>query len=494
MKQNPEREPGYVLGGRYRICRLIGRGGMSRVYMAEDLKLTGKIWAVKETAADKELMGAWRAEAEMLSSLNHPRLPRIVDFFDYSSEGHVYLVMDYIGGMTLEAYLQRNGEFMDSGKIISFALELLDVLSYLHNHKPPVIHRDLKPSNIMVTPERELRLVDFGTARNYSSGSSQDTVKLGTVGFAAPEQYGSGQSDARSDLYGLGALMLYLCTEGRFSEWTPAAEEAFRSGMPRDLVLIIRRLLKADPRERFQTAKEVMQELRQVSAPLTAGPAPATEAKYTGTRVIALLGASSGCGVTHMAIAIGHYLARQGGKVAVAELNSSSQSFSRIQVLLEGESTAGVDGSKQFYFEGVRYCRQTSTEEVITLLSGGFDFIVLDLGSGTDPEGLDEFLRADYPVIVGSAAEWKMPDLVMFARALSRYPQQRWSFCLPLATSDAARRLGKELSTSNVYTIPLHLDPFEPNEEMDDTLSTLFKDAVPGPRRKRLLFAPRRRR
>lgn len=493
MKQQRQHEPGYVLGGRYRICRLIGRGGMSRVYMAEDLKLTGKIWAVKETVADRELRGAWRAEAELLSALNHPRLPRIVDFFDFSNEGNVYLVMDYIGGMTLEAYMQNNGGIVEGGKVVSFALQLLDVLDYLHSHKPSIIYRDLKPSNIMITPGLELKLIDFGTARNYSTGSSQDTVKLGTVGFAAPEQYGGGQTDARSDLYGLGALMLYLCTDGRQSEWTPGVEEVIRSGLPRDLARVIRRLLKINPGERYQTAREVIHELRLLSVPPADRPVPAVEAKYSGTRVIALLGVSPGCGVTHTAIAISHYLSRQGGRVAVAELNGRSQSFSRIQTLLEGEERARAEGTKRFSFEGVQYCRQMSPEDIIPLLSGGFDFIVFDLGSGGNHERLEEFLRADYPLIVGSGAEWRLPDTVMFASALARYPQQKWSFCLPLATSEAVRRLGKELGTGKVYTLPLHLDPFEPCEEMDTVLQALFKDALPGPRRKKPLFASLRR-
>lgn len=493
MQQNREREPGYVLGGRYRICRLIGRGGMSRVYMAEDLKLTGKIWAVKETPADRELMGAWRAEAEMLSALNHPRLPRIVDFFDYSTEGNVYVVMDYIGGMTLEAYMRNNGGIVESERVISFALQLLDVLDYLHSHKPSIIYRDLKPSNIMITPELELKLIDFGTARNYSTGSSQDTVKLGTVGFAAPEQYGGGQSDARSDLYGLGALMLYLRTGGRHSEWAPGVEEAIRSWLPRDLEKIIRKLLKTDPGERYQTAREVVHELRPLTVPLAGQPVSAAESKYSGTRVITLLGVSPGCGVTHTAIAIGHYLSRQGGRVAVAELNGRSQSFSRIQTLLEGEERARAEDTKRFSFEGVQYCRQTSPEDIIPMLSGGFDFIVFDLGSGVDHDGLEEFLRADYPLVIGSGAEWRLPDTVSFARALARYPQQKWSFCLPLATSEAARRLGKELGTGKVYALPLHLDPFEPWEEMDIALQALFKDVIPEPMRRKPLFPSFRR-
>lgn len=143
---------------------------------------------------------------------------------------------------------------------MEFVLQLLDVLSYLHNLDPPVIYRDLKPSNIMITPEHEVRLIDFGIARSYKTHLAEDTVKLGTAGFAAPEQYGSGQTDARSDLYGLGALMLYLMTSGAYTEWIQGVESSIRSDVPRTYAPVVRRLLRYDVNERFQTANEVRKE------------------------------------------------------------------------------------------------------------------------------------------------------------------------------------------------------------------------------------------
>jgi len=210
---------GLTIGGRYEIVRKIGEGGMSHVYLAEDLKLPGKLWAVKESVVDPKHYSSIRDEAKLLISLSHVRLPRIVDFFPPDNDGYSYLVMDYIQGITLEKYFSGYRGKIPVDSILQLADQLLEVLGYLHTHDPVIIFRDLKPSNIMLTEQLELRLIDFGIARNYKQEQSQDTVKLGTIGFAAPEQYGSGQSDARSDLYGLGALLLYLSTAGDYSEW-----------------------------------------------------------------------------------------------------------------------------------------------------------------------------------------------------------------------------------------------------------------------------------
>lgn len=227
---------GHMIGGRYKMIRKIGEGGMSHVYLAEDLKLPGKLWAIKESVSDPKLYSSIRDEAQLLISLSHARLPRIVDFFPPDNDGYTYLVMDYIQGITLEKYFSGYRGRIPMDSILQLADQLLEVLDYLHTHEPAVIFRDLKPSNIMLTEQLELRLIDFGIARNYKQEQTQDTVKLGTVGFAAPEQYGSGQSDARSDLYGFGALLLYLSTGGNLQRVDGESREKhpLRSAAPAD--------------------------------------------------------------------------------------------------------------------------------------------------------------------------------------------------------------------------------------------------------------------
>lgn len=478
---------GLTIGGRYEVIRKIGEGGMSHVYLVEDLKLPGKLWAIKESISDPKQHSSIREEAQLLISLSHARLPRIVDFFPPDDDGYTYLVMDYIQGITLEKYFHGYRGRIPGEFIVQIADQLLEVLDYLHTHDPVIIFRDLKPSNIMVSEHLELRLIDFGIARNYKQEQSQDTVKLGTVGFAAPEQYGSGQSDARTDLYGLGAILLYLSTAGEYTEWSDQAAKSFRADLPRSLVPIIRKLLQLRPEDRYVSARQVRKELgtaaRQELAPdpkrirgLTGKP---------GTQVIAVLGAGSGTGTTHTAIAISHFLARGKGKVALVEMNVKSPAFRRIQQIVDGERGGHGSGNRKFEVNGVDYWRQTARADVIMLLSGSYSYVVIDLGTYRERERFEEFLRADVSIVVASGAEWRQQDVMDMVRGLSRYPQQKWMYFLPLAQSDAVHRLRKQLNTTRVFSLPLQMDPFDQSEEMDRALHHIFQGTLTGIQRRR---------
>lgn len=478
---------GHIIGGRYLIQHVIGSGGMSHVYLADDLKLPGKQWAVKQCFPSSQQFTNIEDEAELLITLSHPRLPRIVDFFPPDALGNAYLVMDYIQGVTLEKYLSsRNGK-VKSEFIIQIALQVLDVLEYLHKHDPPIVFRDLKPSNIMLTSQLELRLIDFGIARNYKQEQAQDTVKLGTVGFAAPEQYGCGQSDARSDLYGLGALLLYLVTEGKVSEWLEGVESTVRSDFPKEMIPIIRKLLRHSPEDRYQSANEVKGVW--MSHQVHNHPSQAKGSGHIGTRVVAVLGATVGVGTTHAAIGIAHYLARCLSKVAIVEMNMEASAFSRIQQIAEGKSGCVQEHKPRFSVEGVDYYRKMARANLIEILGGGYNFVVMDLGSYGENNQLEEFLRADIPILVGGGSEWRMQDLTDVISSLSRYPQNKWVYCLPLAASDAVQRLRKQINTTKVYSLPLHLDPFDRCEEMDRVMSQIFQGIVPDDvKRRRFRF------
>lgn len=478
---------GQTIGGRYEITRKIGEGGMSHVYLAEDRKLSGKMWAVKESVSHPQLYRSIQDEADLLISLSHPRLPRIVDFFPPDSDGYTYLVMDYIQGITLDRYFSGYGNKIPAESILQITDQLLEVLGYLHHHEPAVIFRDLKPSNIMLTSQLEVRLIDFGIARNYKQNQIQDTVKLGTIGFAAPEQYGSGQSDARSDLYSLGALLLYLSTGGQCSEWKDGVQKLIRSDMPKTLIPVIRKLLQEEPEDRYSSASEVRTVLSSLSQPELkalslrgSGYSP-----KSGTRVIAVVGAGSGTGTTHTAIAIGHYLARSYSKVALVEMNVQSPSFSRIQQIVDGNETGRIRGERKFEVHGVDYWRQTARADVIRLLGGSYNFVVIDLGAYRENDRLEEFLRADIPIIVGSGAEWRQQDMTSMAHSLSKHPQRKWLYFLPLAPMDAVHRLRRKLCTSNVFSIPLQVDPFDRNDEMDRALGRIFQGILPAVERRR---------
>ena len=207
-------EIGSVFDGKYKILQEIGHGGMSTVYLALNER-ANKTWAIKEVrksgsndnvVVDQSLV----AEIEMLKRLNHPHIVNIVDVAE--SDNSYIIVMDYIEGKDLFSILKHNGP-QSPELVIEWAKQLCDVLGYLHRQDPPIIYRDMKPANVMLKPDGNVVVVDFGTARTNKGGSNQDTTWLGTRGYAAPEQFGGqGETDARTDIYTLGTTMYHLVT------------------------------------------------------------------------------------------------------------------------------------------------------------------------------------------------------------------------------------------------------------------------------------------
>lgn len=209
--------PGDILDGKYEVQRLLGRGGMSRVWLVRDFRL-GVLWAAKEVDLEegsgetgRRNRDALLTEASILRGLCHPALPRVVDVVETHSS--VLLVMDYVQGETLEQVLVRIGGAPEIAEVAKWGVELCDVLSYLHAQDPPIIHRDVKPSNVVLAEDGSVRLVDFGIALVQSTSSQSDAVTLGTRAYAAPEQFVSGDAcDERTDVYLLGATLYRLAT------------------------------------------------------------------------------------------------------------------------------------------------------------------------------------------------------------------------------------------------------------------------------------------
>ncbi|MCD2492052.1 serine/threonine protein kinase [Lacrimispora sp. NSJ-141] len=245
--------PGTVLGGTYRILDILGRGGSAAVYLARHER-TGRLWAVKEIP---EKRNSLVMEAELLKKLNHPGLPAIGDIL--KEKGMLYLVMDYIEGRSLSRLLKEEGA-QPQEKVADWGRQLCEVLEYLHTRTPPVIYRDMKPSNVMLKEDGAVVLVDFGTARERKEEGGEDTVCLGTRGYAAPEQYGGrGQTGPETDIYGLGAVMYHLLT-GRSPAEPPYGCRPVRHFRP-DLSMGLEKILlictKDDPKERYGSCREL---------------------------------------------------------------------------------------------------------------------------------------------------------------------------------------------------------------------------------------------
>ncbi|WP_143804322.1 serine/threonine-protein kinase [Paenibacillus sp. FSL R7-0337] len=465
--------PGQILGGRYYVTGLIGTGGMSRVYLAEDERLPGMLRAIKESVIREGSYGAGaiQAEAELLISLRHPLLPQIADFFPPDSDGYTYLVMDYIEGITLHQYMAEQPAAMTGERILSYARQLLEVLHYLHSHQPPIIYRDLKPSNIMLTGEHELKVIDFGIARRLRSGSGEDTEKLGTAGFAAPEQYGDGRSSQVSDLYGLGALLLYMASGGEFSAWQPGMERKLQGRLPGRMIPVIRRLLRHHPEERYGSAEEVRAALLQleVGGAGEAGHGRTNMRKVADDKewqssvvVVAVLGVSPGIGTTHTSLAVSRCLS-PAGRTAWVDCNPGSQVFNRMKEMTGRPEISGVQGTQEqpFTWMGVDYWRLLPSEGLPQVPDQAYAYIVLDLGTGGSEGALEAFTGSGFPLLIASGADWRLEDTLYWLRRRGLTPRPEWRIGLPLAGEHTVALLASLLEPASVCSLPLQQDPFQ---------------------------------
>lgn len=264
-------QTGFVLVDRYLIQDVIGVGGMGSVYRARDLHFPNviKLVAVKEMinqARDplvrQTVVQNFEREANILVTLNHPSIPKIFDYF--SHEERSYLVLEYINGKDLEAILNESEGPLSEDKVITWAIEICDVLEYLHNHKPePIIFRDMKPSNVMINQQGHVVLVDFGIAKMFREG--QKGTMIGTEGYSPPEQY-RGEASPLADIYALGATLHHLLTkrDPRMEPPFSFAERPIRQINPIvsiELETVIQTALKYSPQERFQSAAAMKEAL-----------------------------------------------------------------------------------------------------------------------------------------------------------------------------------------------------------------------------------------
>lgn len=254
---------GDLVAGRYRIVREVGQGGFGAVYQARDTEKHDRLVALKRIDLSLlkpreiiEATDAFNREITFLSTLSHPSLPKIYDHF--TDPDHWYLVMQYIEGQTLEERLKRSRKgYLPISQVLKIGMALTNVLGYLHTRRPPVIFRDLKPANIMLTRTGRVYLIDFGIARRFAPEKKRDTGPLGSPGYAAPEQYGTAQTDARSDIYALGATLQTLITGREPLELRQGLLSRRTKPLPAELEALIASMQEADPKKRPRQVTQI---------------------------------------------------------------------------------------------------------------------------------------------------------------------------------------------------------------------------------------------
>lgn len=444
---------GTLIAGRYRLLGLIGSGGMGDVYAAEDTRLGGMLRAIKTHRSDEAGHIQLADEAAMLMRLSHPRLPAIIDYIPDGHHGVEMLVMSYIDGIHLKEFVQRrHGRPIPAEAIIDVGLQLARTLDYLHAQHPPVIHRDLKPTNVMVQKDGTVKLIDFGIARCYKPGTERDTLLLGTPGFAAPEQVHGKQSDARTDVYGLGALLYFLLSGGM----APAGEGGGIPNGPlrwkgshKELEGVIARMLAERSADRYPDMKaacsallELVREPRSVEAMDRVGGLAWSEQEHHASlhlsipqqpvacKRIVVASIASGSGATSAAVTLASLIARRNWRCAAFEHPSAGPEWhSLLQAEAAGssESLAPIaPGYARFEKLGVLWHARHPNGVVANdsaergkgfrMMEGNADadYSVIDMSSAwTEPDARHLLLEADFLLFVGDphAAKWTGANL-----------------------------------------------------------------------------------
>lgn len=264
VEQPADKYIGKTIDGKYEVLKLIGRGGFYTTYLVRNVHVN-KVWAMKVCdKKNRHYSPAMRenilTEAYMMQKLDHPAIPEVADIIE--DEDSIFIVRDYIEGETLETIIKMYGA-QPADKVVEWGRQMCNTLGYLHSQNPPLIYRDMKPANVILKPDGIIKFIDFGIMRTYKQNKNSDTCCLGTKGYAAPEQFGGGQTDARTDIFGLGMTMFRLVTGINPTE--PPYEIKpiclVNPNLPKGLEYIISKCTQPNPKERYQSCAELMADL-----------------------------------------------------------------------------------------------------------------------------------------------------------------------------------------------------------------------------------------
>ncbi|AGC68357.1 serine/threonine-protein kinase Sps1 [Thermoclostridium stercorarium subsp. stercorarium DSM 8532] len=456
---------GKIIGGKYQIVDKIGSGGSGEVYKAYHIHLKTP-WALKVIPYENVFA---ENELAVLKRLNHPAFPRVVDVVTENDK--CIVVFDYYEGPNMQEIIDRYGR-VDEKRVLKWAIQILDALSYLHNCFPtPIIYRDLKPSNLIVLNDDTVKLIDFGAARQFNESKNDDTIYLGTPGYAAPEQYGSGQTDIRTDIYNFGMTLFHLlsgihplkCNEVQMKD---LLEDA---GVSKDLISVVLKCTAKNPDERFISVEEIKNAINLFSNKIHFMH-PAHPAGKNAVE-ISVSGIQKGVGVTHFCILFGMWLKNRGYRTAILEYGENSDALCLCR-LLNKESQL----MKKGYYEvrGLDIYPSMGIDKIDGFRRSEYDFILLDYGIH------DEYVsrlmpRSDVRLIVAPGADWKIRAVSSFVErydVILKMPNTYLSF--PMQDRKSISVIKSYFKKVNILALPYAVNPWKINPAISKEIENIY--------------------
>ena len=443
---------GKVINGKYRITEKLGTGGSAEVYKAYHVHLKTP-WALKVIQSTEDCA---MNELKILKNINHPAFPRLVDVIAEGRE--TILVFDYYDGPTLQKVLDEFGP-IEEERVRNMADQILDALMYLHSHKPePIIYRDLKPSNLILLPGDSIRLIDFGTARLFKQNRVDDTVYLGTPGYAAPEQFGTAQTDIRTDIYNFGMTLFHLLTGKHplhLSE-QQCGQALSMAGVSSQLGQVLIKSVSKNPEDRYFNIAEIKTAINNPSMDQSHSLVPKAIGKNAVE--ISVSGTQSGVGVTHFCLLFGMWLKNRGFKTAVLEYSENRDTMALCKLV--GKDTQ-FQRNGFFQIHGLSIFPAMGKEQIDNFKRAEYDYILIDYGV------YDEYVsimirRSDVKLILVPGADWKLGHLGAFLKKYGEISKDDNTYlCFPLQNMKSMHIIQSYYRFSNMITVPYAINPWK---------------------------------
>lgn len=396
---------GEVVFDKYEIIRVIKESEAVSVYEAKHIYLHSS-WIIKKICSRNPI---YTNEIQILKSLNHENIPLITDVFIDAET--TYVIREYIEGKTLGEIIREKG-VMSEVMAVKIAIDICCVLEYLHTHfDNPLIYRDIKPDNIILSNQNKVHLIDFGIARFYQSNKDADTEYLGTRGFAAPEQYGMGQTDVRTDVFGVGILLYFMLTRKNLEEVSSRLEPIrfIRDDVGEEVEQIIQKASQFNIEQRYASITQLKSALEKTLKIQTQESIDTFLSAYKD-KVICVSGVKSGIGATHVSTTLTKYLLACKKKCVVIDMSENQDLMS-----LEYTHDATIEeGLLKWNAMTILSCtgQRRGTGVLFKDIFEACDWIVVDFGTH-DNQSKQDFIGA-YNIIVAGIAPWEMSRLEEF--------------------------------------------------------------------------------